>query len=429
MRLVVVDDGGEVIVARVGQVLRGQDRLQNDADAEFFAFVAEAQSFLRVGKRLFGHGDLVSERPDAGVAGNDFVGNLIAHLIDHERDAAQARLPRVDISEIEIIDADMDVFPTGAALLIAPIMGDAVTGADDLAQLFDVEMEHFPRYWRLVTHDRRSWLQSTEFGETMAAQEPRDRGPGESAPLSDLKAREAQPAQSQDDSNLSGRRLTRTALRARGAILQTGHPFGPEAGQPFAHAALGEADLEGRRFDREFASEQSADHSFSTARRQSSMLMHVHVWVGLIGMDFFTPSTLPNPSPREQPIETSQLVHSGRRRPFVRGSLLPPKAFAVDMRPARQIAQETYRLNKTPFAMGELRTTLAQRENPAGVHVTTLTTSDRARERCNSTFAPPPPATCIPFWLRLSCLLQSLRVTSRVARAGGQGVRETSVDE
>jgi hypothetical protein len=36
--------------------------------------------------------------------------------------------------------------------------------------------------------------------------------------------------------------------------------------------------------------------------------MHVHVWVGFGSLDVFTPTTLPNASPHEQPIETSQLA-------------------------------------------------------------------------------------------------------------------------
>ncbi len=48
------------------------------------------------------------------------------------------------------------------------------------------------------------------------------------------------------------------------------------------------------------------------ARRQSRIMMHVHVWVGFDGLDVFTPSTLPNSSPHEQPIETSQLGAGGR---------------------------------------------------------------------------------------------------------------------
>ena len=144
-----------------------------------------------------------------------------------EKDRAPLSFVGEDLSKSQpgsIIDADMDLFPTGAAALIAPIMGDAVTGTDGLAQLFDVEMEQFPRVLALVTHDRRSRLQSTELGQTIAAQEPRDSGPGKSAPVRDLKSREAQPVQSQDDRDLRGRRLPRAAQWTRGAILQAGHP-------------------------------------------------------------------------------------------------------------------------------------------------------------------------------------------------------------
>lgn len=41
--------------------------------------------------------------------------------------------------------------------------------------------------------------------------------------------------------------------------------------------------------------------------RQARIMMNVHVRVGFVGLDVFTPSTLSNPSPHEQPFETSQL--------------------------------------------------------------------------------------------------------------------------
>ncbi len=65
-----------------------------------------------------------------------------------------------------------------------------------------------------------------------------------------------------------------------------------EASQPFARTALGEADLQGRGFDAELLSRRARTIRSSTARRQSSIMMHVHVWVGFAGLDVFTPFTL-----------------------------------------------------------------------------------------------------------------------------------------
>jgi hypothetical protein len=123
----------------------------------------------------------------------------------------------------------------------------------------------------------------------------------------DLEARETQPAQGQDDRDLRRRSLARTAQRSRRAIAQTPRPFGSETGQPLAHAALGETALEGGRSDTELLGKDGAHDSFSTPRRQARIVMELHVRVGFDGLDVFTPTTLANPSPHEQPIETSQL--------------------------------------------------------------------------------------------------------------------------
>jgi hypothetical protein len=44
---------------------------------------------------------------------------------------------------------------------------------------------------------------------------------------------------------------------------------------------------------------------FSTADREARVTVRVHVAVGFEGLNVCTPIALPNPSPREQPIETS----------------------------------------------------------------------------------------------------------------------------
>ncbi len=54
--------------------------------------------------------------------------------------------------------------------------------------------------------------------------------------------------------------------------------------------------------------EDRLDHSRSTVRGQAGMLMELHVWVGFEGLNVCTPISLSNPSPHEQPIETSHLV-------------------------------------------------------------------------------------------------------------------------
>jgi hypothetical protein len=122
-----------------------------------------------------------------------------------EEDGAVLTFIGHDLSKSQpgsVIDADMDKFPAGAAHLIASIVGDAVTGPYDPAQLLDIEVEQFARELALVAHDRRSGLKVAPAREPMTAQEPRDRGPGESALARDLEARQTQPAQSQDHGHL-----------------------------------------------------------------------------------------------------------------------------------------------------------------------------------------------------------------------------------
>jgi len=117
-----------------------------------------------------------------------------------------------------VIDANVDEFPTGAAHLIAPIPGDPVTGAHNFAQLFDIEVKQLAWELALVTHHRRSRRQVAQPGQAMAAQEARNRRARKPALARDLEARQAQPAQSQDDGHLGDRRLPRRTLRPRGTI-------------------------------------------------------------------------------------------------------------------------------------------------------------------------------------------------------------------
>src|SRR5713101_635915 len=99
--LVVVGDDVEVIIPGARQVLFGQDRLENNADTKFFALLSETQSFCRIGERLLCRRDLVGERPDTRLAGDDLVRHLIDHLVGGESGTTQARLPGVNVAEIE----------------------------------------------------------------------------------------------------------------------------------------------------------------------------------------------------------------------------------------------------------------------------------------------------------------------------------------
>jgi len=75
------------------------------------------------------------------------------------------------------------------------------------------------------------------------------------------------------------------ALRSRRTIAQSGCALGPETGDPFPHAALRKTGLERGRLGRELMSQDRPHDPFSTARRQSGIMMHVHVAVGFAGLD------------------------------------------------------------------------------------------------------------------------------------------------
>ncbi len=247
-----------------------------------------------------------------------------------EEDSAVLAFIGHDLSKGEagsVIDANMDVFPTGAAHLIASIVGHAVAGADNAAELFDVEVEEFSGVLPLVAHDWRSGLQGTQPSEPVAPEQARDGGAREPTLARDLEAGQTQPAQSQDDRHLRRRSLAWMALRSRRTIAQAGGALGSETGDPFPHAALRKTDLESGGLGRELISQNRADDPFSTSRRESRIMVNVHVAVGFDGLDVFTPSTLANPSPHEQPIETSQLDDQASQRVSIKqGAFLTCRA-------------------------------------------------------------------------------------------------------
>jgi hypothetical protein len=70
-----------------------------------------------------------------------------------------------------IIDANMDELPSGPAHLIASIVSDAMTGAHDLAQLFDIEVEQLARALALIADHRRSRVQSAQTGQAVPAEQ------------------------------------------------------------------------------------------------------------------------------------------------------------------------------------------------------------------------------------------------------------------
>ena len=145
----------------------------------------------------------------------------------------------------------MDILEAGASDQITAIAGDAVTGALDPGELFDVEVDELAGVLAFITADRRRRLEQGEAVELMATEEARDGGFGEAGLARNLEAGQTPPAQRQDDGDLRWRRLPGTALRARGAITQTGRAFAAVTRDPLAHTALRETRLPGGRPGRE----------------------------------------------------------------------------------------------------------------------------------------------------------------------------------
>lgn len=80
-----------------------------------------------------------------------------------------------------IIDADMEAFPAGAAHVVAPVAGDAVTRLLDAAEFLGVEVQQFAGMFAFVAHDgRRRW------SGPMPAQYPAQCRFGQAGALADL---------------------------------------------------------------------------------------------------------------------------------------------------------------------------------------------------------------------------------------------------
>jgi hypothetical protein len=65
-----------------------------------------------------------------------------------------------------VIDGDVDVLPASALAEIPPVAGDAVAGALDPGELFNVEVDEFAWSLALIAADRRRRI---EQGQTVQA--------------------------------------------------------------------------------------------------------------------------------------------------------------------------------------------------------------------------------------------------------------------
>ena len=286
-----------------GFAIRARSVRAGEEVAETVALTSSAEEMGAIAAAVVAHDPL----------GLDAEGSEVSQGALEEEDSAVLVFVGHDLSKGEagsVIDADMDIFPAGPAHLVTPVVGDAVTGTDDAAELFDVEVEEFPGMLTLVAYHGRSRLQGAQPSEPVAAEQARNGGAGESALPRDLETGQTQAAQSEHDRHLSRRSRAWTALRARRAILQARGALGPETGDPFAHATFRKTDLESSDLGRELTRKDGPHDPFSTPGSESGISMNVHA-LGL-GACWFAQPQLLNSQSHEQPIDTSHLAASGR---------------------------------------------------------------------------------------------------------------------
>jgi len=99
-----------------------------------------------------------------------------------ESDGAAGGLIREELGEGEtgvIIDGDVEELPAGArGVIVLAVAGEAMAGAHDAGELFDIAMDELTRVLAFIAAERRRRLEHGElFG--VAAQEARDRSAGD----------------------------------------------------------------------------------------------------------------------------------------------------------------------------------------------------------------------------------------------------------
>ena len=201
---------------------------------------------------------------------------------------------------------DVDELPAGGARASGLVAGNAVAGALEAAESFDVEMEQFAGSVVLVAANGGGGFEIAETVESGATEEAADGGRRYADGSGDAAARPTLSAQGDDGLRGAPRAMTGT----RRAIVETGFAFAAVAGEPTPGGALG--DPAGRRGSRRgLPSEDASNQKGSTFRRQSGILMDVHsVSPGSL---LFDNSSFPGPGPNEQRVERSHLAQERAR--------------------------------------------------------------------------------------------------------------------
>ena len=177
-----------------------------------------------------------------------------------------------------VVDGDVDELPADAAAvaLAGAIAGDAVADAIEPAELFDVEMEEFPRPLAFVAQHRCGRLQGAQPVQPQALEDAADGGRRDLDLERDLPAGAALAAEGGDLFDHGGGSGPVQPCRPRAAVGQAGKPFRSEPPDPFAHGPQTDAvsQSHGRAG---LTLLQHPPHQFrSTVRRQTRILMDVH---------------------------------------------------------------------------------------------------------------------------------------------------------
>jgi hypothetical protein len=176
-----------------------------------------------------------------------------------------------------VVDADVDILPAGAAAvaLTGAVAGDAVAYLIELAELFDVDVDHLAGLLALVSAGWLGRFQGAQLAQPQALEGAAHGGRRDADGGGDLLARHALAAQACDALDHLWRYRLAQPLGPRAAILQAGQAFLLEAITPFAAGARANAcGFTGRL--RRLPMGNHFDQPLSTMRRQAGILMDVH---------------------------------------------------------------------------------------------------------------------------------------------------------
>ena len=187
-----------------------------------------AEAMAAIGRAVVGHdaldGDAQGGEPGDGAL-EEGHGTFLA-LVGEDLGVGEAR---------GVVDADMQEVPADAALLAAPVAGDAVADAIDPAQLLDVDVNELARLVALVADDLGLGVEGREPSEATPAQDQPDGGDRPAEPAGDGGSGQALAAELHDLGHRGFAEPGRAVVRARRAVEQAGLAFQGVPVLPFAH--------------------------------------------------------------------------------------------------------------------------------------------------------------------------------------------------